>query len=118
MKELICFVVILQMHLLPGGTVIFGNNTASRLGGAMGVENVRSKNDVSASLNDFCFIQYNIGSKNELKPDDWEVSCMLKKFPSCELYIYIYIYIFCCFFIGTQLPCNQLTMHFILLYTG
>ena len=78
-----CFIVILQMHLLPGGTLIFGNNTASRLGGAIGVENVRSENDVSTSLNDFCFIQYNIGSTNERKPDDWEVSYMLKNIIFC-----------------------------------
>ena len=65
------------MHLLPGATLIFGNNSASRLGGAIGVENIRSKNEVSVSLNDFCFIQYNIGGENERKPEHWEVICTL-----------------------------------------
>jgi len=75
--------MILQMHLLPGATLIFGNNTALRFGGAIGVENLRSENEISASLNDFCFIQYNIGSENEHKPDNWKVICTLS-------YVYLY----------------------------
>ena len=61
------------MHLLPGAKLIFGNNSASQFGGAIGVKNTRSMNEVSVTLNDFCFIQYNIGGDDEHQPEKWKV---------------------------------------------
>ena len=65
---------MLQMHVLPNATITFINNTATLLGGGIAVENFKAGNDIKLVLNNFCFVQYNIGGKHEIEPDLWEVS--------------------------------------------
>ena len=62
------------MHILPNTTLEFVNNSASGFGGAIGVDNFRNGNDATLILTDMCFIQYNIGSKYEYEPTQWNVS--------------------------------------------
>jgi len=62
------------MHLLPGAKLMFTHNTASQLGGAIAIENFRGGNHTTLILNNNCFIQYNIGCKNEHQPSRWNVS--------------------------------------------
>jgi len=57
---------------MPNAHLTFVNNSASRFGGAIGVENVRGS-DVTVILSNFCFIQYNIGGENEYDPRYWMV---------------------------------------------
>jgi len=61
------------MHVLPNAEMIFINNIASHFGGAIAAENFRGGNDTALILNNFCFIQYDIGGEHEYKPDDWKV---------------------------------------------
>ena len=68
------FYVLQQMHALPNTTLEFVNNSASDFGGAIGVDNFRGGNDTTLILNNMCFIQYNIGSKYEYEPNNWNVS--------------------------------------------
>ena len=65
---------VLQMHILPNTTLEFVNNSASGFGGAVAVDNFRGVNDTTLVLNNMCFIQYNIGSKDEYEPSNWNVS--------------------------------------------
>ncbi|XP_065897681.1 uncharacterized protein [Dysidea avara] len=58
------------LHVMPDAHLTFINNSASQLGGAIGVENVRGS-DVTVILSNFCFIQYNIGGENEYDPKHW-----------------------------------------------
>jgi len=57
---------------MPGANLTFINNSASHLGGAIGVRNIRG-NEVTVVLTHFCFIQYNIGGENEYDPRYWMV---------------------------------------------
>ena len=65
------------MHVLPNTEMIFINNTASQFGGAIAAENFRAGNDTALILNNFCFIQYDIGGEHEYKPDNWKVKYLL-----------------------------------------
>ena len=62
------------MHLLPSTTLKFVSNNASQFGGAIAAQNFGGSNDVTLVLNNFCFIQYNIGGEHEYEPDYWKVS--------------------------------------------
>ena len=53
--------------------MIFANNSAQRLGGAIGVDNVRVEEDLALILNYNCFLQYNIGNEDEFYPSNWKV---------------------------------------------
>ena len=66
-----------QMHVLPDTELMFVNNTASQFGGAIAAENFRGGNDTALILNNFCFIQYDIGGEHEYKPDNWKVKYLL-----------------------------------------
>lgn len=62
------------MHVLPNTTLRFINNSASDFGGGIAVNNFDGGNDTTLILNNFCFIQYNIGGKNEHELNKWNVS--------------------------------------------
>ena len=62
-----------QVQLFPGTNMIFTNNSAQRLGGAIGVDNVRVEEDLALILNYNCFLQYNIGNEDEFYPSNWKV---------------------------------------------
>ena len=62
------------MHILPNTTLEFINNSASEVGGGLAVDNFLGVNDTTLILNNFCFIQYDIGGIYEYKPDNWNVS--------------------------------------------
>jgi len=64
------------MNILPNTTLEFINNSASDFGGGLAVDNFQSGNDTTSILNNFCFIQYNIGREYEYEPNNWNVSCM------------------------------------------
>ena len=51
----------------------FVGNSAQRLGGAIGVDNVRVEEDLSSILNYNCFLQYNVGGEDENCPSNWKV---------------------------------------------
>lgn len=53
--------------------MIFTGNSAQRLGGGIGVDNVRVEEDLAVILNYNCFIQYNIGKDEEVCPSKWKV---------------------------------------------
>ena len=53
--------------------MIFESNRAQRLGGAIGVDNVRVEEDLALILNYNCFLQYNIGNDDEFYPSNWKV---------------------------------------------
>ena len=65
------------MHILPNTTLEFMNNSASDFGGGLAVDNFLGVNDTTLILNNFCFIQYNIGGRYEHIPDKWNVSNLL-----------------------------------------
>ena len=65
------------MHILPNTTLEFMNNSASDFGGGLAVDNFLDVNDTTLILNNFCFIQYNIGGRYEYEPDKWNVSNVL-----------------------------------------
>ena len=56
---------------------MFTGNSAQRLGGAIGVDNVRVEEDLSPVLNYNCFVQYNVGGEDEHCPSHWKVSCFV-----------------------------------------
>ena len=58
---------------MPNAQLTYINNSASRLGGAIGVENAARDSDIRAVLGYSCFIQYNIGGENEYDPRYWIV---------------------------------------------
>ena len=60
--------------MLPNTQLKFVNNSASQFGGAIAAQNFGGNNDVTLVLNNFCFIQYNIGGKHEYEPDNWKAS--------------------------------------------
>ena len=62
-----------QVQLFPSTNMIFTNNSAQRLGGAIGVDNVRVEEDLALILNYNCFLQYNIGNEDEFYPSNWKV---------------------------------------------
>ena len=62
------------MHILPNATLKFINNSATDFGGGLGVNTFLDGNDTTVVLNNFCFIQYNIGGMHEYEPDKWNVS--------------------------------------------
>ena len=62
------------MHLLPNTELKFVNNSASQFGGAIAAQNFGGNNDVTLVLNNFCFIQYDIGGTHEYEPDKWKAS--------------------------------------------
>ena len=67
------------MQVFPNTTLMFARNNATEFGGAFAVENYIAKNDSTLILNNLCFIQYNIGSEDEYKPDKWKVSNQIKR---------------------------------------
>ena len=62
-----------QVQLFPNTNMVFKDNNAQRLGGAIGVDNIRVEEDISLLLNYDCFLQYNIGREDELCPSKWKV---------------------------------------------
>ena len=54
--------------------MIFKGNSAQRLGGAIGVDNIRVEEDLSRVLNYNCFLQYNVGREDEFCPSNWKVN--------------------------------------------
>jgi len=62
------------MHILPNTTLEFINNSASDFGGGLAVDNYQAGDDPTVILNNFCFIQYNVGGKHEHEPSNWDVS--------------------------------------------
>ena len=62
-----------QVQLFPNTNIVFKDNSAQRLGGAIGVDNIRVEEDISLILNYNCFLQYNIGREDELCPSKWKV---------------------------------------------
>ena len=67
--------------------MIFTSNSAERLGGAIGVDNVRVEEDLSPILNYNCFLQYNVGEEDEHYPSTWKVnlvSCVRVWFSSLD----------------------------------
>ena len=62
------------MHILPNTTLKFANNSATDFGGGLAVDNFLGGNDTTLILNNFCFIQYNIGGMYEYEPNEWNVS--------------------------------------------
>ena len=67
------------MHILPNTTLEFINNSATDFGGGIAVNNFFGENDTTLVLNNFCFIQYDIGGTYEYKPDNWSVSNLLNE---------------------------------------
>ena len=65
------------MHILPNTTLEFINNSASDFGGGLATDNFLGENDTTLNLNNFCFIQYDIGGTYEYKPDNWNVSILI-----------------------------------------
>ena len=61
------------MHILPNTTLIFIDNSATDFGGGFAVDNFIGGDDTTVVLNNFCFIQYNIGGTHEYEPDKWNV---------------------------------------------
>ena len=61
------------MQVLPNTSLIFTSNNAAEFGGAFAVENYRARNDITLTLNNLCFIQYNIGGEHEYEPVNWKV---------------------------------------------
>lgn len=75
------------MHTLPNTTLEFVNNSASDFGGAIAVDNFRGGNDTTLLKSNTCFIQYNIGSEDEYKPNKWNVSGTMICNPSTDTLI-------------------------------
>jgi len=53
--------------------MIFNGNSAVRLGGAIGIDNIRVEEDLIPIFNYQCFLQYNVGRDDELCPSNWKV---------------------------------------------
>ena len=62
------------MHILPNTALTFINNSATDFGGGLAVDSFLDRNDTTLILNNFCFIQYNIGGMYEYEPNKWNVS--------------------------------------------
>jgi len=52
----------------------FNGNSAVKLGGAIGVDNVQVEEDLASLSNYNCFLQYNVGGENETCPSKWKVA--------------------------------------------
>lgn len=65
------------MHILPNTILEFVNNSASDFGGGLAVDNFLGGNDTTLVLNNYCFIQYNIGGQYEYEQSNWNVSSFL-----------------------------------------
>ena len=63
-----------QVQLFPSTNMIFKDNSAQWLGGAIGVDNIRVEEDLSPLLNYNCFLQYNVGREDEFCPSNWKVN--------------------------------------------
>ena len=64
----------IQVQLFPTTNMMFKDNHALRLGGAIGVDNIRVEEDLARILNFNCFLQYNVGKEDEFFPSKWEVN--------------------------------------------
>ena len=68
----------MQVQLFSSTKMNFTNNSAGRLGGAFGIDNVRVEEDLSPILNYNCFMQYNVGEEDEHCPSTWKVNLVLR----------------------------------------
>ena len=64
---------MLQGQLFPNTSMIFNGNSAVRLGGAIGIDNIRVEEDLIPIFNYQCFLQYNVGRDDELCPSSRKV---------------------------------------------
>ena len=72
--SLVINILHIQVQLFPNTNITFKDNSAQRLGGAIGVDNIRVEEDLALILNFNCFLQYNVGKEDEFYPSRWKVS--------------------------------------------
>ena len=70
--------IYVQVQLFSSTKMNFTNNSAERLGGVFGIDNVRVEEDLSPILNYNCFMQYNVGEEDEHCPSTWKVNLVLR----------------------------------------